>query len=143
MSDFWNQLLSRVQFLRGLYAERKIQLKPGEGLTIALDEAEATANNEKNLSPASGDAFVNSIVACHVVWALYDSVKGCIDAALDVTDHLRQLTTGTIDFGVPADAATSHEKIYFKDFEAELFVTSQLHKPTLPVSSFPDPNHPT
>jgi hypothetical protein len=142
MADFWNELLSRVQFIRGLYAQKKIQLKAGEGLTKALDEAEATANNVASLSPVTGDAFVDSILSCHVIWAFYDSVKGCIGAGLDVTNHLRQVTTGTIDFGVPSDAATSHEKIYFKDFEAELCVAGQLGKAGLPVSFLDDPSDP-
>lgn len=142
MADYWSDLLTRVQYLRNLYAQKKIALKPGEGLTSALDEAEAAAKGVASAIAPTDDNVVLSVNACHVVWGLYDSVKACLDASLDVTAHLKQLTTGTIDFGAPADAATSHEKIFFKDFEAELFIAAQLAKAQQPVQFLESPNDP-
>ncbi len=142
MTDYWDQLLHRIQGVRNAYAVRKIPLKPGEGLTLALDEAEAAVKRTRSSEAATEPNFIKSACACHAVWNLHDVVTTCINGGLDVTTHLRQLTTGTTDYGVPADAATSHKTIYFKDFEAELFVAAQLVRAGLPVRFFEQSNDP-
>ena len=142
MPDNWSQLYARVQYLRKLYTEKKIALKPGQGITRALDEAEASATGVATPNAPTDDNLANSPNACLVVWALYDSIKGCVDAGLDVTSHLGQLTTGTIDFGSPADASTSRKTIFFKDFEAELFIAAQLANASLPVEFLDEANDP-
>ena len=142
MADYWTELLARVQYLRDLYHDKKISLKPGQGLTQALDEAEACARCAPSPDAPTDDNLVNSVNACHLVWGLHDSVKACSDATLDVASHLRRLTTGTIDFGVPADPVTAARTIYFKDFEAELFVAGQLAKGGLHVEFLPQDNDP-
>lgn len=142
MANYWDVLLEYVIYLRGLFANERIPLKPNQGLTEALDEAEAAAKGVASSDAPTDDNVVLSVNACHVVWGLYDSVRACVEAGLNVTSHLKQLTTGTIDFGVPADAPTSHKKIYFKDFEAELFVAGQLAKAGLPVQFLDTSNDP-
>lgn len=139
MSDYWQQLSARVQYLRDLYKKGKVPLKPGQGLTTALDEAAAAAAGAPSTEQPTDENVMASVNACHVVWGLYDSVKACIDAGLDVSGHLGQLTTGTVDFGVPAEAA-DNKTIFFKDFEAELLVAAQLAKATLPVQFLPEAN---
>ena len=142
MADYWDQLSGRVRYLRDMYRAKKIALKPGEGLTKALEEAELSAEGSLSPDAPTDENLVRAVNACHVVWGLYDSIKACVDAGLDVTNHLGQLTTGTIDFGVPADAATSHKTIYFKDFEAELLIAAQLSKAGLPVRFLEEANDP-
>ncbi len=142
MADYWDQLAERVEYLRDLYRAKKIALKPGEGMTIALDEAEQSARGVASQDAGTDENLVLAVNACHVVWGLYDSIKACVDAGLDVTNHLGQLTTGTIDFGVPADAATSHKTIFFKDFEAELLIAAQLTRAGLPVQFLEEANDP-
>jgi hypothetical protein len=142
MSDYWSGLMDRVQYLRDLYKQNRIPLKPGEGLTVALDEAEATAKRVASSDAPTEENFLKSANACHAVWNLHEVVEACISAGLDVADHLRQLTTGTLDYGIPADAVTSNKTIFFKDFEAELLVASRLGKAGLPVQFFQKSNDP-
>lgn len=137
MADQWNQLADRIKYLRELYAGKKIKLKPDEGITVALDAAALAAKG----ASVSDEELTKLVPECHVVWALYDSVKDCVDAGLDVTNHLAQLTTGSLDFGVPA--ASGSKTIFFKDFELELFVAGQLAKRGFPVQFSEKQNDPS
>ena len=97
MADYWDQLLNRVNGLREMYAAKKIPLKAGEGLAVALDEAEATAKRVKSPYAPTSDNFLKTACACHAIWNLYDVVTTCAGGGLDVTNHLRQLE-GVVDF---------------------------------------------
>jgi len=139
MGDFWSQLLDRVNYLRNEYKQRKINLKQNQGLTVVLNEAEAVAKGDVSQDNPTTDNQKRCAEACDVVWALYDSITLCIKGGLDISSHLRQLTTGTTDFGTPAG---TNKTIYFKDFEAELFVAGQLAAAKLPVQFLNDQNDP-
>ncbi|MDP9172551.1 MAG: hypothetical protein M3O30_01635 [Planctomycetota bacterium] len=142
MADIWSQILADATYIRDIFKKHKIALKPGEGLTLALEEAEACANGvSKSTNVEDGD-IVGSVNACHAVLSLCESLKACISGGMDVNGHLRQLTTGMVDFGVPEDAAIKKKKIFFKDFEAELFVAGQLVKGGLPVEFLQSSNDP-
>jgi hypothetical protein len=136
--EFWNELLARVQWIRELYATSRITLPLGQGLADSLNEAEACARGDKRRSGTEDDVSV-SIRSCHVAWSLYDSLSGCVDAGLDVRPYLANIATGSTEYGVPSDPANFHD-IFFKDFEAELFVAASLARAGLPVS-FIDPRN--
>ena len=136
----WDELLRRVQFIRGLYAEHKVPLKVGEGLAIALDEAEATARGVPYQGEATDEVIRWAVHVCSVIWALHDSLRGCVDAGLNVKGHLGQLTTGTVDFGQPA--GPNERTHFFKDFEAELLVAAMLARAGLPVQFLEEGNDP-
>lgn len=108
----WAQLLERVRYIRELYAMRRLKLLPGEGLGQALMEAEALGLGQKlTLQEEPSEAtLLASAHAAHVVWALADGLKQCDDAGLDLTAHLKQITTGTTDFGTPA---TGNDRTHF------------------------------
>lgn len=142
MTEYWEHLSKRVQYVRKLYNDKNIQLKAGEGLTLALDEAQSCVAAKKSSGAPTVENCLSSANACHVVWALYESIKQCVDAQLDVTNHLRQITTGSTDFGLPAEQPHGNKTIFLKDFEAELFVAAQLAKALLPVTFLDKPNDP-
>lgn len=141
METFWDELLTRIQWLRNLYTTRRITLHPGEGLAKSLNEAEAVAKGVVKSGPTSDEDVMEAIRACHVVWGLYDSVKACIGAGLDVTQHLAQIATGTTDYGIPAKPLLN-KTIFFKDFETELFVAASLARAGLHVEFLAEANDP-
>lgn len=139
MTEYWDQLLKKILFLRSLYKDKGIPLKDGQGMARALDEAEAVAKGETIAATPENVDVMASVNACHVMWALFESIKACIDVGLNIDSHLRQLTTGTTDYGVPSGNV---KEIFFKDFEAELFVAAELAKASLPVQFLDDPDDP-
>jgi hypothetical protein len=142
MADMdWKELLDRTAFIRKTFADAKVPLKAGEGLERSLTEAEALARGEK--LPGEPSAEVLNAVArdAHVIYALTDSLKTCADAGLDIVPHLKQITTGTTDYGTPA-SGTDAKRIYFKDFEFELFTAAALLRAGLAVQLADPPNDP-
>jgi hypothetical protein len=70
------------------------------------------------------DAEVRATVqAFHVIYSIADSIEFCLLSGLDISEHLARMATGKTDFGTPSK---KNGKIYFKDFEYELFVASCL-----------------
>ena len=75
----------------------------------------------------------------HVIYALGESLSICVDAGLDLRNHLANLTTGTTDYGMPS---TDAKRIFFKDFEFETFIASVLIKNRL-IPALTAPGDPT
>ena len=121
----WDELLAEVEYVRGLYRTHKIPLKQGEGLTAALDEAEALARGTISTSAPTASVVRASTHDAHVVWALSKNLRACVDGGLELVDHLKRITTGTTDYGEPRAPGAAHA-IYFKDFECELFIAASL-----------------
>lgn len=138
-AEFFEQLGRRVDFVRHLYRCHRIILKPGEGLALALDEAEALARGDKITGPFLQEQLIRSVSDAHVIYAIGGGLEACVSAGLDVSKHLPNLTTGTTDYG----ASSSNPKaIFFKDFEFEIFVASTLVQGGL-LPAFTEPGDPT
>lgn len=135
----WDELKQRVRFLRETYHRLRIPLRPGQGLALALDEAEALADGRKSALPATDDNAARTAHDAHVVWSLAENVKLCIDAGLDLSAHLANITTGTTDFGT---AAEDNRAIFYKDFEYEVFMMATLIARGERVRLPPAPNDP-
>ena len=110
----------------------KIKLKPGEGLEKTLAEAEAIADAVKKGEKGAAQAFIESAKAASVIWNLIDTLRPCLDEGLDLNAHLKQITTGSVEYGTPA-VDSDRKPIYFKDFEMELFAAAQCIKRKLRV----------
>lgn len=121
--EFFDELRRRVDFIRNLYRRHRIILKPGEGLALALDEAEALARGDKAKGPFLQDKLIRVVNDAHVIYAIGASLETCVSAGLDVSKHLPNLTTGTTDYGTPSN---DPKAIFFKDFEFETFIASAL-----------------
>ena len=119
MDEYRAELRSRVAYLKNLYVQNKIKLKAGEGLCADLEVANA-------LTQTGGTPRRDQANAAHVVWNLVEVIRPCVEAGLDVSNHLANITTGTTDYGVPADP--NSKKRFYKDFEFELLITSSLIK---------------
>jgi hypothetical protein len=121
---FWKELGRRVRFIRDLYRIHKISLKSGQGLAIALDEAEMLASGDVIDKSFSREKLVRTVNDAHVIYTMAESLETCVKAGLDVRQHLAQLTTGTADYGTPARPNVN--SMFLKDFEYELFIASAL-----------------
>lgn len=136
--DF-RELKERVVYLRDRYRDLRIQLPAGEGLTLALDEAEALADGVKSPLPATDENAARTAHDAHVVWALSDNVKTCLESNLDVRAHLSNIATGSTAFGRPS---ANNRDIFYKDFEFELFIMATLLRAGLRIELPPGPNDP-
>lgn len=121
--EFFEELGRRAAFIRGLYRRYRVVLKPNEGLSLALEEAEALARGDKLEGLASAEQLHTIQSRAHVIYAFAETLKTCVDAGLDVSRHLPQMTTGSTDFGI---SSRDNKAIFFKDFEFELFIASAL-----------------
>lgn len=110
----------------------KIKLNPGEGLEQTLAEAEAIAVAVKKSEKGTTQAFVESAKAASVIWNLSETLRPCLKAGLDLNAHLKQMNTGSVNYGTPAPGV-DRRPIYFKDFEMELFAAAECIKRKLPV----------
>ena len=72
-------------------------------------------------------AFVESAKAASVIWNLAETLQPCLNAGLDLNAHLKQMNTGSVDYGTPAPGV-DRKPIYFKDFEMELFAAAHCIK---------------
>lgn len=135
----WKELGKRSQYVRDLAKSYKIRLPAGEGLALALDEADALASGAKSPLPATDENAASSAHDAHVVWALAESLKVCVDAGLDLRAHLANMGTGSTDFGTPTSA---NKRIYFKDFEYEVFIMAHFIRSGVTVVPAPEPNDP-
>ena len=140
MPDFWTVLRQKVQYVRGLYSRYRIPLKPGEGLARALAEAESLSQAERPAAVLNEADVTDAVHAAHVVYSLADGLEVCVNAGLDVSNHLKQSTTGSIDYGTPD--LSGGQSIYFKDFECELFIAACLVRRGLAVQFLDQPSDP-
>lgn len=134
----WAELGEKVEFIKDTFAKNKVPIRSDGGLGLALEEARALAAGEKLPGDPSGDRLRAIAHDAHVVWALAEGLKLCVDAGLDVHAHLAQLTTGTTDYGTSGDG----HAIYFKDFECELFIAATLLRHGTDVRFSDTPNDP-
>jgi hypothetical protein len=137
----WKELEGRTNYIRDVFAKAKVAMNPAEELARSLAEADALARGEKLPGDPSPEVLAAIGHDAHVIWALVDNLKDCIAGGLNVTPHLKQLTTGTTDYGTPA-AGNEAKKIYFKDFEFELFLASAMLRAQLKVQLTDPPNDP-
>lgn len=137
----WKELEARTTYIRELFAKAKVPMNPAEGLARSLAEADALARGEKLPGDPSPEVLAAIGHDAHVIWALADNLKACVAGGLNITPHLKQITTGTTDYGTPA-AGNEAKKIYFKDFEFELFLASAMLRAQLKVQLADPPNDP-
>jgi hypothetical protein len=136
----WKELGRREELLRNAYRNLRIPLNPDQGLALALAEARALADGVKSSEPATEVAVLKAVEACHVIFAISESVGICHSAGLEITRQLRQMATGTANFGTPGSTKT--KGIYLKDFEYELFIASSLIRRGLAPRFLDDPSDP-
>lgn len=135
---FWTELGRREKLLRDSYTRLNIALPPSQGMARALDEAKDLAEGIKTVS--SDTALVETIQACHTVYAIAESVEVCLGFGLDVSRQLSAMATGTINYGTPGN--TSAKSIYLKDFEYELFIAASLIRAGLRPKLLDNPSDP-
>ena len=140
LEEFWRELGRRAELIRAAYKQARVQLKEDGPLAKALAKAKELADGVKSKEPTNDQAVLRTVEAAQVVYTIAESIETCQSGGLDITRHLAQMSTGTIDFGTPG---TSEEKnIYLKDFEYELFIASALLKKGLHPNLLKDPNDP-
>lgn len=139
--DF-DDLKNRVTGIRDVLKRYKVTLVPGEGLEAALAEAEAVADAVKAGKKGTEQAFIDSARAVSVVWNLSETLAPCLAHGLDLGQHLRQMTTGSVDYGVPAPAG-QQKRIFYKDFEYELFTAAHCLNKGMKVALNPVSNDPS
>ena len=116
-------------------------LVAGQGLERALARAEAVADNNGPAAGAPQHEFLENARACTAMWDLAGTLRLCASRGLNMTTQLRNITTGTVDYGVPA--APNTQSHYFKDFQLELYVGAQCITDGVPhVALNPVPNAP-
>jgi hypothetical protein len=135
-------LKRRVIEIRGLLENAGAVLVPGEGLEQSLAEAEAVANGIKSVRQGTELSYIDTARAITSVWNLSETLRPCVAYGLDLDEHLRTITTGSMDYGTPRQpsAPTSH---IFKDFELELFVAARCINGGLKVALNPIKNDPS
>jgi len=138
--EFWNELGRRADAIRGAYQQAHIQLNGNSPVAKALAEAKELADGVKSKDPANNQTILRTVEAAHVIYAIAESIVTCQSGGLDITRHLKQMGTGTINFGIPGTA--ENKDIYLKDFEYELFIASILLKNGLQPSFLDDPSDP-
>ncbi|WP_345326620.1 hypothetical protein [Novipirellula rosea] len=141
LMDF-DELKRRSFVIRELLKTYKVKLVAGEGFQQALAEAEAIADAVTKGEKGTEKAFVESARAASIVWNLSETLRPCLDHGLDPTQHLKQITTGSVDYGTPAGEG-ENKKIFFKDFELELFAAAECIKHGMKVALNPVSNDPS
>jgi len=140
LEEFWRELGRRTESIRSAYEQAHVRLNEGGPLARALAEAKELADGVKSKEPTNDQAVLRTVEAAQVVYAIAESIATCQSGGLDISRHLDQMSTGTIDFGTPG--TVEEKNIYFKDFEYELFVASVLIKSGLRLNFLEDPNDP-
>ena len=135
-------LKKRVIEIRSLLNKANAKVVAGEGLEQALAEAEAVADGIKSVRQGTEQSYIDSARAVTAVWSLSETLRPCVAHGLDLNEHLRTITTGSIDYGSPRQpgASTSH---IFKDFELELFAAATCINSGLEVALNPVKNDPS
>ncbi len=140
INDWCGELARRVKFIRDIYSTYKINLKSSEGLSLSLEEAEAVAAGQKTNEPFTQGRLIRTVNDVHVIYAIAEILEICVQAGLNVSNHLKQLTTGTVDYGTPE--ARNKKTRFLKDFEFELFIASALIRGKLKPEFPTQPNDP-
>lgn len=137
----WDELGTRADRVRGLFTKHRVPLVPGEGLDRALLEAESLAKGEPaegDLSPEECRGILND---AHVIYSLAENLDACVQGGVDVKAHLKQIGTGTTDYGTAA-GESSQKTIFFKDFEYELCICAAALRSGLRARFSDEPNDP-
>jgi hypothetical protein len=71
-NNIWEELGRREAMIRNEYAKKRIALKPGQGLALALEESNALAANLKSTKSASDAAVQEAVQALHVIYSIAD-----------------------------------------------------------------------
>lgn len=129
----------RIDVIKTLYRQYNIKIKRGQGLFDILLEADKIAKAVNY--PDDNEKIKLAVESFHYTWALSETLETCVSAGWDVSNHLKQITTGTVDYGEPA-SGNDTKKIFYKDFECELFIGSVLIKKGLKPELLDDPNDP-
>ncbi|MGA3106492.1 MAG: hypothetical protein ABSD53_18580 [Terriglobales bacterium] len=129
--SIWDELTEAVAYIREQFAANKIHLVKDEGIAKALDEAESLGKGRAEGPVDAAKPLLKSVEECHVVLAFARDLRLCVQHGLPVGPHLRRMTTGSTNFGVPS--AENERNFFFKDFETELFVAATLIQAGLPV----------
>lgn len=140
LDEFWNELGRREELIRAAYKRACIQLNEDSPLAKALAEAKELADGVKSKESANDQTVLRTVEAAQAVYALAESIETCQSGGLDITRHLAQMATGTINFGTPG--TTEKKDIYLKDFEYELFIASTLLNNGLRPNFLDDPSDP-
>lgn len=130
-------VLDAVQGIRAILRDAKVHLRPGEGFDELLKNAEIYARG-----PGQSGVDPRLERAAHAVLALSDNLRECADHGLGLKSHLLQMGTGTTDYGAPAPRGTEARRIYFKDFECEVFVAATLLRNGVEAAFVDPPNDP-
>ena len=94
------EFLRRLNYIKNLYQLYNIQVKSGEGMAKMLAEAEKIAKGE--IAPhCTDDKLRFAIESFHYTWTLAETLETCVNEGWGVSNHLKQITTGTIDYGDP------------------------------------------
>jgi hypothetical protein len=134
-------LKHRITGIRALLSHYRVQLVEGEGLELALKKSEAWVDAAIAKSTLSQATSLADAEAASVVYTLSETLENCFRAGLPLQADLRNITTGSIDYGEPAEGDASRQQIYFKDFELELFIAARCLT-TMPVRLSDQPNDP-
>jgi hypothetical protein len=126
----YGELKTRIVEIRQLLATARAKLVRGEGLERALAEAEAVADGVKSIRGGSEQDYINSARAVTAVWNFSETLRPCIARGLNLDEHLRTITTGSLDYG--RTSGTTGNSHLFKDFELELFIASRCIVAGLP-----------
>jgi hypothetical protein len=129
--SIWDDLTESVAYIRYQFAVNKIRLVKDQGITRALDEAASLGRGQPEGSFDVAKPLLKSVEEVHVVLAFARDLRICVQHGLPVGPHLRRMTSGSTDFGVPA--TPNERSFFFKDFETELFVAATLVQAALPV----------
>jgi hypothetical protein len=138
--SIWDELTDAVAYIREQFAANKIRLVKDEGITKALDEAEALGRGRAEGPVDVTKPLLTSVEECHVILAFARDLRLCVRHGLPVGPHLRRMTSGSTDFGVPS--GPNERNYFFKDFETELFVAATLAQAGFPVRFLEHDNDP-
>ena len=137
--SIYEELKLKLDYIRQVYRDHSISLKPEEGLYKALEEAQAFADGIATTEPPTESLYKFSIFSIHPMWALAETIQSCLDGGLEISTHLKRITTGSVNYGTPGVSSRDHS---FKDFELELFVAGILRKRGVLVEFAENPSDP-
>lgn len=139
--SYWIRLRGSVDFIEALYAKYKVLLPAGEGLRAALNEARALADGVSMPGNPTTEEVAARAEQANAIITLADTMRPLDAAGLAIVRYLKQIGTGSTNYGTPQQPGQS-KKHFFKDFETELFVLSNLLQAGLPVQLLTDPSDP-
>lgn len=123
MAD-WQDFEQKLNYIEGIYLQHRIPIKQEEGLSEIICEARHIIDGTKK--DQSNEGVQKATEAYHYVYMLHDSLSTCVNNGWDISEYLKNITTGKIDYGTPK--VDSNNEIYFKDFETEMLIGSTLLK---------------